>query len=158
MTGSDQPVQSEGDGQPERLPDLVRVVSGLANSVQKGIAVLVAPHDLSTLDVQLLMICREMRECAATQLAQLLPTDASRISRLVTELANKGLLRRRRLRSDRRIVMLRLSPAGEELMEELIQQIEEYYKTLTAGLSEREQRAFLAASLKIVSNYEGTQE
>ena len=139
------------------MPDLVRVVSSLANAVQKGISIVVTPYDLTTLDVQLLMICMEMRECAATQLAQLLPTDASRISRLVTDLANKGLLRRRRLRSDRRVVMLRLSPAGQELTEEVIRRMQEHYETLLAGLGARERRAFLRSSLKIVANYEATQ-
>ena len=149
--------RGEASSQEEQLPDLLRAMSSLANSVQKGVSIVVAPYDLTTLDVQLLMICAEMRECAATQLAEMLPTDASRISRLVTDLASKGLLRRRRLRSDRRIVMLRLSPTGEELTAEVTRKIEEYYETLTAGLSTRELRAFLRSSLKIVANYEATQ-
>ncbi len=156
MTGPRRRAQDGSDGKTDEMPDLVRVVSSLENAVHRGISIVVAPYGLTTIDAQLLMICAEMRECAATQLAQMLPTDASRISRLVSDLASKGLLRRRRLRNDRRIVMLRLSPAGEELMAEVIQKIEEYYETLLSGLGARERRAFLASSLKIVANYEGT--
>ena len=77
MTGP----QDRSDG---LTPDLGRYVSRLENAVYKGIASEATPYDLSPLDVYLLMICMEMRECTATQLAVQLPVDASRISRLVT--------------------------------------------------------------------------
>ena len=142
-------------------PDLGRYVSRLENVVYKGIASEAAPYGLFPLDVHLLMVCREMRECTATQLADHLPVDASRISRLVTGLVDRGLLRRRRLRRDRRIVMLRLSPQGEALSpqgEEVIERMQAYYGRITEGLSAREMRAFAAAALKIVANYEAMQK
>ena len=64
-------------------------MSHLENVVYKGIASEAAPYDLFPLDVQLLMVCMEMGECTATQLAVQLPVDASRISRLVTGLADR---------------------------------------------------------------------
>ena len=94
----------------------------------------------------------------ATQLAVQLPVDASRISRLVTVLADRGLLRRRRLRSDRRIVMLRLSPDGQAVTSELTERMQSYYAKLTEGLNEREMRTFAATALRIVANYEAMQE
>ncbi len=139
-------------------PDLGTYVSRLENVVYKGIAAEAAPYDLTPLDVYLLMICLETGECTATQLAQMLPVDASRISRLVTGLADRGLLRRRRLRNDRRIVMLRLSPNGEALTSEVTGHMQEYYAKLTEGLSEQEMNAFSAAALRIVANYEAMQE
>ena len=138
--------------------DLGTYVGGLGNAVYKGIAAEVAPYDLSPLDVQLMMICREMRECTATRLAQLLPVDASRVSRLVTGLADKGLLRRRRLRSDRRIVMLRLTPAGEQMTADVSERMQVYYARLTEGFSEHEMRAFSNIAQGIVSNYEAMEE
>ena len=141
----------------DRLPDLGTYVSRLENAVYKGIAAEAAPYDLSPLDVYLLMICVEMGECTATQLADMLPVDASRISRLVTGLADRGLLRRRRLRNDRRIVMLRLSPKGLELTSEVTQRMQAYYAKLTEGLGEQEMNSFAAAALRIVANYEAMQ-
>ena len=139
-------------------PDLGTYVSRLENAVYKGIAAEAAPYDLFPLDVYLLLICQEAGECTATQLAQMLPVDASRISRLVTGLADKGLVRRRRLRNDRRIVMLRLSPQGEQLTSEMTERMQSYYDRLTEGVSEREMRAFAATALRIVSNYDEMQE
>ena len=60
-----------------------------------------------------------------------MPTDPSRISRMVTKLVDMGLLRRRRLRNDRRIVMLRLTPEGNELTSQLVEQAQLYYAALT---------------------------
>ncbi len=154
MTGPRRRSQGEQDESAGGVrPDLGRYVSSLANAVYKGIGAEVARYDLSPLDIQLLMICMEMNECAATQLAQLLPVDASRISRLVTGLADRGLLRRRRLRRDRRIVMLRLSPRGQELTVQVTEHMQSYYARLTQGLNEREMRAFATTAMKISANY-----
>ena len=133
-----------------------RLVSNLAYDIDRGIAQEMAPHDLLPLEVHLLMICREMGECSATQLVQLLPVDAARISRLVNTLVEKGLMRRRRLRNDRRVVMLRLSDNGEALIPEITRKLEGFYAGLTEGLSEQEVGAFTNAVMKIIANYEGS--
>ncbi len=135
-------------------PDLGRYVSHLENAVYKGIANEVAPYQLVPLDVYMLMICMETGEVTATQLAQMLPVDASRISRLVTGLADKGLVRRRRLRSDRRIVMLRLTPDGNRLVNEVNRRMQNYYGRLTEGVSQRDMRVFANTAMKIVANYQ----
>ena len=53
-------------------------------------------------------------ECTTTQLAQILPVTPSLISRVVTKMVNRGLMRRRRLRNDRRIVIADVDRGGEE--------------------------------------------
>ena len=133
-------------------------VAGLGNAVYKGIATEMAPYDLTPLDIQLMMVCAERGECTATYLAQLLPVDASRISRMVTDLADRGLVRRRRLRSDRRIVMLRLSPDGDHMISEVSQRMQRYYGALTAGFSDEEMSTFATIALGIIANYEAMQE
>ena len=45
----------------------------------------------------------------------MLPVDASRVSRIVTAVVDRGLLVRRRLPEDRRVVMLHLSEEGRDL-------------------------------------------
>ena len=137
--------------------DIGRLVSNLAYDIDRGIAQEMAPHGLLPMEVHLLMICREMGECSATQLVQLLPVDAARVSRLVNTLVEKGLMRRRRLRNDRRVVMLRLSEAGEALTPEITQRLGELYARLTDGLSEQEVAAFSGAVLKIIANYEASE-
>lgn len=154
MTGPPEQGQRNHDLRAELSPDLGRFVATLAHTVDRGIAREMAPHDLLPLDVHLLVICQEMGECTATQLAQLLPVDAARISRLVNGLVERGLLIRRRPRNNRRIVLLRLSSVGEELASEVYQRIREYYAGLTQGLTEGELQAFNSAALRIIANQE----
>ncbi len=154
MTEPHEQPQSAPDPGVDLQPDLGRFVANLAQAVDRGIARETASYELLPLDVHLLLICQEMGECTATQLAGLLPVDAARISRLVNGLVDRGLLLRRRPRSDRRVVMLRLSPEGEELSVEVARQMREFYAGLTEGLGEPELRAFAAAAMRIIANYE----
>ena len=112
------------------------------------------PHDLTPLDVRLLTICRRMDECTATQLARMLPVDAGRISRVVNALVEKGLLRRRRQREDRRVVMLRLTPEGEEVIDDVTRNLRDYFARLTEGVGEDDLNAFAVVAHRIVANYE----
>ena len=95
----------------------------------------------------------EMGDCTATDLARVLPIDASRISRIVARLVDMDLLVRRRLRSDRRIVMLQLSPEGRELTSNLYRRIREHEARLTDGISEEELSALASITAKILANH-----
>ena len=154
MTEAPERTQPNPDPDGDLPPDLGRFVSSLAHAVNQGITREMTPHDLLPLDVHLLVICQEMGECTATQLAQLLPVDAARISRLVNGLVERDLLIRRRPRDDRRVVLLRLSPEGEELTAEVSRRMRDFYAGLTQGLTEEELQAFSAAALRIIANHE----
>lgn len=149
----DQPV-----GHAEDPPaDLEECVAGLVNAVDKGMAREVAPYGLTPLEYSLLRHCLE-EECTATHLAQVLPVDGSRVSRLVTGLVDKGLVRRRRLRSDRRVVMLRLSDEGRELTLQIMQRMQGYDAMLTEGIDEAEMRVFVSVSARIIANHAAMQQ
>ena len=151
---------SEENRQPpaSRRPDLGSYVVGLANAVDKGMAEEVAPYDLAPLEFSILRICMEEGERTATQLAEVLPTDASRISRMVTRLVNLGLMRRRRLANDRRVVMLRVTEKGRELTSVVRERVQGYDARLTEGLSVREMDTFISTCVKIMDNYTALRE
>ena len=111
-------------------------------------------HGLTPLEYSLMRFCQERTECTATELAEVLPLDVSRISRLVTRLVDQELLTRRRPREDRRVIYLRLSEEGQELTSYLIQQLQVFYDRLTENISDAEMGVFLAVTLKINENYE----
>ncbi|MCY3603083.1 MAG: MarR family transcriptional regulator [Chloroflexi bacterium] len=68
--------------------------------------------------LQVLLMVAAQPGVSAVACAQALDLDAPTVSRLVNGLAQSGLLDRRRARSDRRMVRLRLTPAGRRLAEE----------------------------------------
>ena len=126
---------------------------GLVNAITKGTADETTPYNLTPLEFTLLRICMEKEECTATELAADLPVDASRISRLVTRLFDDGLLLRRRLREDRRVVMLRLSDEGSELVSTIHQRIQAYNARLIENISREEMSAFAAVASRILANH-----
>ena len=138
--------------------DLAGHVTGLVNAVTKGMADELEPYDLSPLDFDLLRFCMARGECSATELASVLPVDASRISRIVTRMVDMNLLVRRRLRDDRRIVMLRLSDRGAELTATLRQRIATIEAQLTQNIGEEEMGVFADVVSRIIANHEALQQ
>lgn len=138
--------------------NLITGVARLVNAVDKGLADEVAPYGLIPSEFNLLRTCVEEGPCTATQLADVLPVDASRISRMVTRLVNLGLLRRQRLRSDRRLVLLHLTDKGNDLTSRVNERVQVHVGKLLRGVSEDEVRAFMVLTEQITANYEGLKE
>ena len=133
--------------------DLGRHVTSLLNVVTKVLSDELDAYNVSPLEYSLLRMCLERGECTATEIAEELPIDASRVSRLVNGLVEDGMLVRRRLKEDRRIVMLRLSDQGQESTALLFQRIQAHYSRLTKGVTSAERTAFEAVMKKIIGNY-----
>lgn len=141
--------ETETDASPV---DLAACVGDLINAYAKGSAQQMHLDDISPVEFSLLKACMERRESTATDLAEVLPVDASRISRIVTGLVKKGLLIRRRLRNDRRIVMLRLSEQGKELTSLLDRRLAAYNARLTENIGEEYLTTFQSVIRKILAN------
>ena len=148
--------QSNLEGEP--LAELAACLAGLVNVVDKGTAAEVGPYNLIPLEFNLLQVCMERGECTATQLAEVLPVDASRISRVVNRLVEMDLLSRRRLRDDRRVVMLTLTEHGQELTSQVHERVQLYEARLMEGVTDEAMRVFVDTTFKIISNYEALQQ
>ena len=131
-------------------------IADLFNMLDKATTKEVAPRGVTGLEYSLLWYCLE-GERTATQLAQVLPVDGSRISRVVTGLVDRGFLRRRRLRNDRRIVMLRLTEEGLELTTQLSQSMQRHYTIFTEGIGEEDMRVFASVAARIIANCKAVQ-
>ncbi len=131
-------------------------ISDLFNALDKAMTQEVAPRGVTALEYSLLWYCLD-GERTATQLARVLPVDGSRISRVVTVLVDKGLLRRRRLRNDRRIVMLRLTEEGLELTTQIFENMQRRFTTFTEGIGDEEMRVFASVASRIVANAKAAQ-
>ena len=133
--------------------DLGECVAGLVNVAYRGIAEQVASHDLNPLEFALLRAFLDVEQWTITQMAQSLPVKTPRISRLVTNLVDRGLIRRRRPPSDRRVVFLTLTDEGRALTLELYGRVQRYEAKLLQGVSEDEKAVFADVTSKVVSNY-----
>ena len=135
--------------------DLATSISSLTNVVEKGIGKVIAAYDLTTVEFNCLWFCLDWeKETTVTELASRLPVDASRVSRVVTTLVDKGLLIRRRLRSDRRVVMLRPSDEGKELARQIHKSVDLFVASLAEGISERDLQGFASVASTIAANHD----
>ena len=137
--------------------DMGTCVAGLMNTVAKGMEEQVAPYNLIPLDFALLRLFLEREEWTTTQLAEALPVNVSRVSRVVTKMVGMGVMRRRRRRSDRRVVMLALTEEGKTLTRELDQRVKAYDARLSEGIGEEEVAVFAFVTSRVMANYTALQ-
>ena len=132
-------------------------VTGLANAVARSIAELVESNGLMPLDFALLRLFLEREEWTTTQMAEALPVTLSLVSRVVTKMVGMGVMRRRRRRSDRRVVMLGLTEEGKALTLELHRSVQAYDARLSEGVSEEELAVFASVLSKVIANHTALQ-
>ena len=130
-------------------------MAGLANAVERGLAKELAPYHLTPTEFNLLRFCliEQGEEITATQLAQMLPVDASRVSRIVTAVVDRGLIVRRRLPEDRRVVMLHLSDEGRELTLQALRGMDAFVARLMEGVDEDDIHVFVSVFSAMVANH-----
>ena len=150
-----EPTQQQSPNSQAGAPsaDLGTCVAGLLNAVARGMAQIVAPHGLTHIDFTLLRQFVGVEEWTTTQLAQVLPLAPSGTSRTVAKLVGMGLIQRRRLLSDRRVVVLTLTEAGMALTQDLHRRVQAYDASLCEGVSEEHMAAFVSVTSKVIENY-----
>ena len=133
-------------------------MAGLVNSVARGMAEIVGPHGLTHIDFALLRLFLEIEEWTTTQLARKLPIALPGISRSVTKLVDMGLIQRRRLLSDRRVVILTLTEEGRSLTQDLHQRVRAFDVSLCEEVGEEEMAVFASVTSRVMANYEKLQQ
>lgn len=127
--------------------DLITNTVVLASAYLRGRDRITASHGLTSNEFTLIRCFADQEEWTATELTEVLPADASRISRLVDGLVSRGLLRRRRRTDDRRVVRLLLTDEGSTAVQEVVDLVEEYEAHLLQGVADDE-RAVMAAAVE----------
>lgn len=135
------------------LHNFGQYATALLNVVAKGVDAETKAHNLKPLDFALLRLFLTDDEWTPTELARVLPVEVSAISRLVTKLVDRGLLYRRRPRTDRRIVLLKLTEEGTALALEMHRRVQAYEESLVQDIPEDEIENFLSTIRKILDNY-----
>ena len=106
----------------------------------------------------ILDLCFRGQADTVTELARMVPIDAASISRNVDRLVKRGLIQRRRSRSDRRVVRLALTEEGTAVMPRIMEQLQEVNSILLRGVTQEEMRGFMGMLQKVTANSEGGQE
>ena len=133
-------------------PDLITNTVVFASAYLRGRDDITASCGLTANEFMLIRRFADREEWTATELTEVLPADASRISRLVDGLVTRGLLRRRRRTDDRRVVRLFLTDEGSTAVREVVGLVEEHEAQLLQGVSDDERGAVAAVLEKMLAN------
>lgn len=96
--------------------------------------------DLAPAQVHALHVLQPGHPCAMSELAQALRCDNSNVTGIVDRLEARGLVERRPGERDRRVKMLTVTPAGQEVREQLAERLRQPPEPL-ARMDEEDARA-----------------
>jgi DNA-binding MarR family transcriptional regulator len=102
-------------------------------------------HDLSAAQYRALVVLASRGPRRMVDLAQLLGVEPSSLGRMCERLVRKGFVRRRRSRSDRRIVIVSLSPRGRRVLDDATAARRTVIREALAVLSAEQQLAATVA-------------
>jgi len=97
-----------------------------------------AEHGLTDAQWKPLWILKTRTEATAIELAREMDMDAGAVTRLVDRLEAKGLVERARSEFDRRVVHLRLTPAGDSACEQVPHVLASLNNDFLRGFTESE--------------------
>jgi MarR family transcriptional regulator, organic hydroperoxide resistance regulator len=116
-----------------------------ADTLMQGIAAVLRPFKLSHSQYNVLRILRGAgaEGLACREIAARMITRDPDITRLLDRLERRGLVARTRDEKDRRVVMVRITPAGLRILMQLDEPIEEVDRRLLEHLGERRLRSLI---------------
>ncbi len=145
-------MQQKGSAESRSQDHLAYWVGSLASAIGKGAGEQLASTGVTPCQWAILEAAFFGNANTLTALARIIPVDAAAISRQLDKLQKSGLVRRRRLRSDRRTVRIELTDAGLDLVPKLETCIRSNNARFLAGVSAREQAVFIEIIKKMLKN------
>jgi len=102
-------------------------------------------------DMQALLFVAQNANCISNDLGTFLQVVPTTTSSIVDRLVRQGLLYRTRSDENRRVVHLKLSEAGQKVVDQIIAQQNDQCRTMLSQLSPSERDQFLRAAKKIAA-------
>ncbi len=134
------------------------LVGTLGSAMRKGLEDELAPMGITPAQWVILEAAFSGKADTLTALARIIPVDAAAISRQLDKLQQRGLVRRRRLRSDRRTVRIELTDAGRELVPKLAPAVEANNRRFLTDITTDEQTAFTKIIQTMIQNAGATSD
>ena len=127
-------------------------VGTLGSAMRKGLEEGLAPMVVTPGQWVILEAAFAGNADTLTGLARIIPVDAAAISRQLDKLQKMGLVRRRRLRSDRRTVRIELTDDGRALVPKLAPIVRANNDKFFSGIPAADQAAFINTIQKMMQN------
>ncbi len=146
-------VSPENFGKDELPAAFEDCVALLAQATSFAVALELERSDLDPNEYAVLELFCQQTEWTATQIVEKLSLDPSHISRLVAHLVDRRLLRRRRSRTDRRVVHLALTEYGSEIIGDARDRVLSYQGSLLEDVDSKELDGFFSTASKVFQKH-----
>jgi len=125
-------------------------VGSLSSAIGKGAGKELAPMGITPCQWAILEAAFYSHANHLTALARIIPVDAAAISRQLDKLQQRGLVRRRRLRSDWRTVRIELTESGRDLVPKLAPRVKANNDRFLSAITSDEQAVFIEIIKKMM--------
>ena len=134
--------------------ELTERLTAVMNAVVKCLETELKPFRLNASQFAILKAClaTEGTPVTITTLSGTLAMDAPRISREVHTLYLRGLIKRQRHTTDRRVVLLTMTEEGADLASRIVNSVNRRNERLLVGITDAERDSFHSIMDKIMSN------
>ena len=126
-------------------------MQNLVQVLIEGLKEHLSPHGVDAVEYTVLRVCGAMGTTSIRDLREIVPIDPPHMSRTTNRLEDMGLLKKVRLRDDRRLVSLTMTEAGASLMPELAECVNGYYALLVTDISIQELGSCIAVMERMIS-------
>ena len=128
------------------------VIGHARRTILEAIDQKLAPLDISHAQWIVVMLLGDGAASTAAELCKILIYDPGAMTRLLDRLEKKGVLRRVRVKGDRRTVRLELTAGGKRLYPKIIDALVEVFNRLLRGFSKSEVRQLEDLLKRMVAN------
>jgi DNA-binding MarR family transcriptional regulator len=111
-----------------------------------------APLDISHAQWIVVLMLGDGTACTAAELCKILIYDPGAMTRLIDRLEKKGVLRRVRVKTDRRAVRLELTADGKKLYPKIVAALVEVFNRLLHGFGKSEARQLEELLKRMLAN------
>lgn len=127
------------------------IIKQIHDELEKNANNALRPQGLTMAQVGTLLALKDMPEgqCSLKEMEQILHVAQSTSAGIIVRLEQKGLVEGFGSLEDKRIKMVRITPAGEECCFQAEKSMEETEKKLLSGLTETERSIFISLLVKV---------
>jgi DNA-binding MarR family transcriptional regulator len=118
----------------------------------KNLSVALKPFGLIPLEWRTLAQLQEEDGLSVSELAEIVISERSALSRLMGSMENKGLLKRIVSKKDQRETLVKLTKKGRQVFEEILPIVRKQLAWTLEGLSEEQQRELMLLLGKLYEN------
>ena len=134
----------------EQAARLQRGLAQLVNALISGLNEPLASFDIDSIDYTILKACTGVETITIKDLRKLVPVDYVQLSRSVSLLEDRGLVRKFRTKGDRRLVYVQVTEEGKVLLPKLVAISERYFTLLVKDIDAGELAGSIAVMEKMI--------